>query len=453
MTLEERHRLQTDVDQGIEQAAYLRDNPEAAARVFNDYTQEKDWSSDQYVDLENPDSQPEADPEVLNLGSVLEEVQEAGMVSEENVAVGRGDQWNQANIQRLAWDAGAEYLANKLEERGIDARPEHNSAGHERAVFHDNAKHRALATALYAGDDGLDQYEVGDMDNSRMIDDVELNEEAAAAFAEAAGFDYDEDELPETAVEFHREFLGEELGLNNAGDVNDVNLFGLLADAGVAPRYVHVPLGEDTVGEEDLGGTYVTTLAYDPDLSEEAGQPMYSRHGKGYMSLDEVSRTAEEIRDEGHTSAHQNYEILLPALTTSASKLWMQNPVGDADKYQGVLDVEEQMDEHTPFDSVLMMDMGFPAIDENDNPVSPNLAEQVDNTSFGEKWGPLSNGDIEDSRRYHGNAALGAVIPSPEQAETFRDEVDLSESPEDQFDDLMEEAYREAAEATAGGNV
>jgi hypothetical protein len=457
-------------EEDIEDLADL--GPELAGQDFQTFQDRREELSQRTV---NPDF------EVLNYDNLREAAMQGDIVTHPRnpqVPVGRGDQAPKADLQRLVWEAAEEAAASMLEQE-INGQPKstHAAETKEQAVIGGedsppNAKHLGMINQYLVEGGDVEHYRVSEQpDNSEMIGSIETDRAAAAVMGMEGGFSFRED-VEDLAVEFHEQ-LGSELDMDTTGDFNDVPMFELLLKSGVPPRYVNAPIGEDTVGagresEAGLEGTYTTQLMFSPEQSMEQGTLVYSAVYDGEV----VTRTADEIIEGGaHTTAAQNYDVALPVLSVG-DRLWFNNPVRGADKYQGALDIVDAIAEVTDgeYDSHPFIDMGFPAVDlESGYPVSAEMAEVMEDTPHGDKFGPFDVdmtsegvGDWDaDDVLYHRNASLMAPAVTPEFAEYFRDEIipevydELGAEPEDpgdlEVDEFMTRAYELGAEAMATG--
>lgn len=516
---EDRTRLGSDLEESVEQFAHFRQNEDERRDVADTFLQDHvDYSQDQYVDMEdiNIDAgedlrnidvddrfeegdfedvaefdpkmavnwdefqakeeelsreNVEPDYDVLNYDSLKDAAVRGGVVSDHVVPVGRGDQAPKADVQRLIWEA-AEKAAVKMLDQELDekALSRHTSETKEQMVIGGqdsvpNAKHLSLAHQYLMEDGEAVDYPVADNPaNSQTIASVDTDRAWAALLGERGGYSF-EGNVEDRAVDFQRQ-LGNEIGMTVEGDFNDIPMFETLLKAGVPPRFINAPVGEETVGGENFDEQYTTQLMFSPELSREEGTMVYSAMFDGEL----VTRTAGEIVEgEAHTTAAQNYDVMLPAISVG-DRLWLNNPVRGAEKYQGALAIEDAVEDVTDGDygSHPFIDMGFPAVDlETGEPVSSVMAEAMEETPHYEKFGPFEDmldegkGDWDaDDMLYHRNTSLMAPTATPEFAEYFRDEVvpevydEMGVDPEDpdmEVDEFMTRAYQKAGEALATG--
>jgi hypothetical protein len=523
---EDRTRLGSDLEEAVDQFAHFRNNEDERREVANHFLQENvDYTQDQYVDMsgididadedlrnvdiserldeedfdEVADFDPkmavnwdefqakeeelagqavEPDYDALNYDQLREAGARADIVSEHFVPVGRGDQAPKADLQRLVWaaaeEAAVEMLDDEIEEKALSR---HAAETQEQIVIGGqdsvpNAKHLSLLHQYVVDGEDTEHYPVGETpDNSQTIASIDTDRAWGALLGNEGGYDFRGD-VEDKAVDFHEQ-LGNEIGLTTEGDFNDVPMFETLLKAGAPPRYVNAPVGQGTVGEDKEGEqefdeTYTTKLMFSPELSREQGTMVYSAMFDGEV----VTRTVDEIVDgEAHTTAAQNYDVALPVFSVG-DRLWFNNPVRGADKYQGALDVQDSIHEVTDgeYDSHPFLDMGFPAVDlESGYPASGEMAEAMEETPHGDKFGPFDQNMLEegkgewgaDEMLYHRNASLMAPTATPEFAEYFENEVlpevydEMGVDPENpegmQVDEFMNLAYEKAAEAMATG--
>ena len=526
---EDRTRLGSDLEETVEQFAHFNENEDERREVANTFLQDHvEYTQDQYVDMTDVeieadedlrnvdvdsmfdesdfDDLAEFDPkmavnwdefqakedelsgqtvepdyDVLNYDTIREAAVEGNIVPHPRnpqVPVGRGDQAPKADLQRLIWQT-AEQAAVDMLSQEVEGQPvsKHAAETQEQIVVGGqdsvpNAKHLSLVHQYLMDEGDAETYQVAESPaNSQTISSVDTDRAWAALLGERGGYGFEGD-VENRAVDF-QEQLGEEAGFTTEGDFNDVPMFETLLKAGVAPRYLNAPVGQDTVGENKDGETeldvqFTTQLMFSPELSREQGTMVYSAMFDGEV----VTRTADEVvNGEAHTTAAQNYDVALPVLATG-DRLWMNNPVRGAEKYQGALDIEDAISEVTggEYSTHPFLDMGFPAVDlDSGEPVSGAMAEAMEGTPHYDKFGPfntdmLSEGKNDwdaDDMLYHRNASLMAPTATPEFADYVREEVvpevydEMGLDPQNpegmQVDEFMTEVYQRSAEALVTG--